>query len=371
MADSDEAIPTADPDAVQTPEIAPPSVPPARRSGLFPAVAGGAIAAILGFAAAQFVPDGWPLQSNAETAATLATQAAALATVEQEITRLSAALAAVEARPAVDPALADRVVALEQRPLSVDLALPARIEALESEFAAMASMPGDGTGASAAALAAQAAALEALQAEVARLKGSAGSAADSSATAEAIAAQLAEAEARAAALRSEAEANAAHANARAALRQIAVALETGGPFESALSAFAETDLPEVLARNAATGLPALTDLQATFPDAARKALDVALRADMGEGWTERFTSFLRSQTGARSTTPREGDDPDAVLSRIEAALSAGLVTDALALMPALPQVSQDVMADWTAKAQTYLSGQAALATLTTVMGAQE
>ncbi|MGL4320847.1 MAG: COG4223 family protein, partial [Paracoccaceae bacterium] len=88
-------------------------------------------------------------------------------------------------------------------------------------------------------------------------------------------------------------------------------------------------------------------------------------------WGDRVSSFLRSQTGARSLSPREGDDPDAVLSRIEAALAAGSVADAFALMPALPEVSQAAMAEWVASAQLHLDGQQALATLTAAVGGVE
>jgi hypothetical protein len=379
MADTDRAnsFPEAEvpvdeaPNARVISDTALPAAPPLpRRASVVPMMLGGGLAAALGFGAAQFVPDGWPVQSTAALEATLATQAAALTEAEAEIARLSAALAAVEARPAADPALSERLNAVEARPPYDDTAITARLTALEGQLAAIAALPADGSAASPAALAAQAEAIAALQAEVATLKGSTGNAADITAAAEAAAAQLAEAEARAAELRATAEAEAAQSLARASLRQLAVALETGGPFETALAGIT-AEIPEILSTNAATGLPTLTDLQTTFPDAARTALDTALRANMGDGWGARLTSFLRSQTGARSTTPREGDDPDAVLSRAEAALATGTVTDALALIAALPAESQTVMQPWVATANTYLAGQDALATLTSAFGVQE
>lgn len=371
MAATDEAIVTPDADPILDHAAEPIAPPPARRSRFFPAVVGGAVAAALGFGAAQFVPDGWPLQSTADLETRIAAQTAALSEAEAEIARLGAALVAVEARPAADPALADRVAALEAFPSPDDSRLEARMVALEQEFAAIAAMPADGSAASPAAIAAQSAAIAALQAEVAALKGSTGSAADITAAAEAAEAKLAEAEARAADLRAAAEADAAQSLARTSVRQIAVALETGGPFETALTAFDPAQVPDILAANALTGLPTVTDLQSNFPDAARAALDEALRADMGEGWSERVGSFLRSQTGARSTTPREGDDPDAVLSRAEAALAAGLVPDALALVADLPTVSQEAMANWVSSATLYLAGQEALDTLTAATGGLE
>ena len=63
-------------------------------------------------------------------------------------------------------------------------------------------------------------------------------------------------------------------------------------------------------------------------------------------------SFFQRQLGARSVTPREGDDPDAVLSRIEAAVKAGDLSTALTEAEALPPEAQDAMGDWLSQATT-------------------
>ena len=52
----------------------------------------------------------------------------------------------------------------------------------------------------------------------------------------------------------------------------------------------------------------------------------------------------------RSLLPREGDDPDAVLSRIEAAVGEGRLSDALAEIELLPDVAKDKLSDWAAQA---------------------
>jgi hypothetical protein len=372
MADTDttNTFPEAEVILENPPSPAPPQPMPRRRSP-FPAFLGGAVAAAFGFGVAQLVPDGWPIQSTAALETALATQSAALTAAEAEIARLSAEVAAVESRPSVDPETEARLGALESQPAFDAAPLDARLKTVEEDLARIVAMPSDGSAASPAALAAQASALAALQAEVAALKGSSGSAADITAAAEAAAAQLAEAEARAAELRTQAEADARQALSVASLRQLAVALETGGPFEAALAGISGAEIPAILSDNAALGLPTLSDLQAAFPDAARAALDVALRADMGDGWGDRLTSFLRSQTGARSTEPREGDDPDAILSRAEAALGNGLVPEAISLVGTLPEVVQPAMADWNAAAQTYLAGQEALSKLGLAFGVQK
>ncbi len=96
---------------------------------------------------------------------------------------------------------------------------------------------------------------------------------------------------------------------------------------------------------------------------ARAALEAALRANMGESWTDRVSSFLRSQTGLRSLTPREGDDPDAILSRAEAALAQGNVAQTLTELEVLPPAAKPPLEDWTAQAKLRLDAEAALAAM--------
>ena len=102
--------------------------------------------------------------------------------------------------------------------------------------------------------------------------------------------------------------------------------------------------------------------------AARAALDAALRADMGQSWADRATNFLRTQTGARSTTARAGTDPDAVLSRAEAALRAHDLATALTEIAALPAPALAEMAAWQALAETQLAGETAVAGLAAALG---
>lgn len=73
--------------------------------------------------------------------------------------------------------------------------------------------------------------------------------------------------------------------------------------------------------------------------------------------------FLRVQTGARSVEPREGDDPDAVLSRADAAVKAGDIKGALGLIATLPQAGQDAMSGWTGKAAVWVQAKDALTAL--------
>ena len=140
-------------------------------------------------------------------------------------------------------------------------------------------------------------------------------------------------------------------------------MDSGAPYASALPELGGADLPPVLVDNAAVGLPTVAGLADSFPEAARTALEAALRANMGESWTDRVSSFLRSQTGLRSLTPREGNDPDAVLSRAEAALTQGRVAEAITELAAMPEAGKPALADWLALAQTRVDAEAAVAAL--------
>ena len=61
---------------------------------------------------------------------------------------------------------------------------------------------------------------------------------------------------------------------------------------------------------------------------------------------------MQSQLGARSVTPQEGDGADAVLSRAEAALRTGNLTDVLAELDTLPDPAKPAIAAWLETAKT-------------------
>jgi hypothetical protein len=151
-----------------------------------------------------------------------------------------------------------------------------------------------------------------------------------------------------------AERNARIATARAAAAKIIAAVDNGAPFATELAELQEAggvEVPEILAETAETGVATLGDLQIRFPDVARDGLSAARKeeADAGQGG---FGAFLDRQLGARSVTPQEGDDPDAVLSRAEAAVRQGRLGDALAEIDALPDSARAAMSTWISQAET-------------------
>ncbi len=83
----------------------------------------------------------------------------------------------------------------------------------------------------------------------------------------------------------------------------------------------------------------------------------------GVGFLDRLTGFLRAQLGMRSLRPREGNEPEAILARAEAALQEGDLARALAELDSLPPAGLEAMASWRAKAEQRLAALALLARL--------
>lgn len=147
------------------------------------------------------------------------------------------------------------------------------------------------------------------------------------------------------------------ATVRAAWDQVRVALDSGAPYTDALNVVTDVSgvaAPDPLVSSAAGGVPTLAELQRQYSSAARTALEASIRADTGDAPMDRLTSFLRVQSGMRSLTPREGDDPDAILSRMEAALRAGDLETVLAESEGLPDPGREALSEWAAAAQTRL-----------------
>lgn len=335
----------------EAPVAPPPSVQPApsRGGSVFAGmVLGGVIAAGAGFGLARLMPDLLPMGDATLLSETVAEQGAEIAALKAELA----------ARPDLENVVV-RLAALEAAPTPASAAeIEEKVSALEAAVAELMARP-----------VVDAASDPALATEVAALReqvsalGAGGSVpADVLAAVDAAEARLKQTEERAAELAREAEAAAAAARRAAALDRLAAALDSGAPFAAALPELG-ADLPPVLAQNAATGLPTIADLADAFPDVARQSLEAALRANMGESWTDRVSNFLRSQTGLRSLGPRDGNDPDAVLSRAEAALRSGDVRTAITELAAMPEAGKPALEGWLAMAQTRSDAEAAIAAL--------
>lgn len=136
------------------------------------------------------------------------------------------------------------------------------------------------------------------------------------------------------------------AAAQSAVAIVRGALGEGDPYADNLAPITEAgvEIPAALSGPAADGVPTQGTLLEEFPPAARDALDAARLSDPNS--TKGLGSFLKRQLGARSTTPQDGDDTDAILSRAEAALKASDLNTALTELQALPDVAAEKMAGW-------------------------
>lgn len=316
---------------------APPPPPPAEnKSGFIPLVFGGLIAGAIGYAIPTFMQADTP-----DAMAAVEAVGARVASVEGTLAGMDGLGGQIEAVATDVAAIAVPDIA----PLEAGLSgLNEQLAAMEARIAALEARPVGDSGVTAGEIAALSASLEEQMAQSAAL----------TAEIERMAAMQAEGLANA-----ETEAlNAARAaKEAAALQVVATALATGEPFEAVVAEV--PSLPEALTSVASEGVPTAESLQDSFPDLARSALSVA-RAGTAETSAEGMFAFIQKQVNARSVAPREGDDPDAVLSRVGAAVEAGDFTAAISELQALPPEALSVLAEWQAAAQIRADAQTAL-----------
>lgn len=311
-----------------------PFAEPAKSGSAMPAILGGLVAGAIGFGAAYFVLP----KPDMTLPAKISAQASEITELRDQIAAVPAPdLSGVEAAQA---ATADAMVAADER-----------ITALETRLNDLSNRAGDSGSLSTAAYEAE---LDALRSEMENLRGTA-------------IAELESAREQAAEIENNAEAAARAATGRASLARIQSGMETGAPLGEALDDLAaalQADVPAALTA-VRDGTPTLAALQSDFPALARAALATA-RAEGVSGEAEGgFASFLRNQFDVRSVAPKDGDGTDAILSRAEATLRHGRLTDALAEVGALPEVARAELSDWIALAEARADALAAAATLST------
>ncbi|PZO67097.1 MAG: hypothetical protein DI498_05020 [Paracoccus denitrificans] len=369
-----------------------PAVPAARRGGFWPLFLGGVIAAALGAGAtywaiprlpAQWQPAGAPavatgvdeqaldqrfadLRAESENAARAAAEAAvnsAGASLAPEALRAAQEAGADAARTALadlpaptqggtDPAQvaqltttieaqAQRIAALEStvQPLTTS-DVPQRLSALDQQIKDLAARP-DFDPAVAERLAALIQQADAAQAKLNDVESEAGR------------------------LQQAAEDAARQARANSAATIFTQSLDTTITDDQRAAALADLEQAGVAA-NPALQAPVvpLDQLKSEFEDAAQAGLRAALRAG-SEGTGNAFVNFLKVQTGAHSVEPKEGSDPDAVLSRARAKVADNDIAAALSEIDALPEVSRTAMTEWTAKARAWIAARDAVGALTT------
>lgn len=300
---------------------------PKQNETFVPLIFGGAVACALGFFGGQIdaIEQRLGLGGESELVALVETQVDALDNQAAQIAALTERLAAAEAIEVPEIDLSGVNGAIETQADTV-AQLAARIAEMEKRPMT--------EGVSEAAIAAYESELQGLQASVEAQRNEIESLLDE--------ARLSE---------NSAAAQARVALARAAMSQIITAVNSGAPYADALAdlqANGDAEIPEALIANAQDGVPTLAALREAFPSNARAALSAVRSGTTGGS----VAGFLQKQLGVRSVEPRDGSDPDAILSRAEAAIRDGQIGDALAEINGLPEAARAAMADWTASAET-------------------
>lgn len=327
----------------QPDEIRPDEIRVVKKNAFFPVFLGGIVAAGIGFTAAKtqildpLLPASWRMASQVE----VQNLSGRIDAQSQDLSALDGKVAGMGAPDlsGVESAIADNAAALSitQKKLA---AVAADLGGLDSRLTILEKRPIT-EGVSKSAIAAYERELQALQDSVAQQRSE-------------IETLLTDART----MEQNAEMTAQDALSRAALTRVLSAIDHGGSFDAALNDLAATsgiEPPAALQAVAQSGVIQLSQLQDRFPDAARAALSAARLAepDAEHG----IMSFLQRQLGARSVAPREGSDPDAVLSRAEAALKEGRLYDTLAEIETLPPEALAAMSDWVSLAQTRKAAQ--------------
>ncbi|MEO9773184.1 mitofilin family membrane protein [Roseibium sp.] len=133
------------------------------------------------------------------------------------------------------------------------------------------------------------------------------------------------------------------------------AVDSGRAYETELAAVkaglpADIDL-SALEAHAKTGVEPVSVLIAGFPPVGRKIYQTFSEPDRTGDVLDSLLSSARSIVSVRGLGDDEGTGPDAVLRRMETAVSSGDLKAALAAYQELPGDSQAVAADWAARAQ--------------------
>ncbi|WP_342077401.1 hypothetical protein [Yoonia sp. SS1-5] len=340
--------------AAPEPAAAPAPPPPAQKSGFLPLLLGGVVAGGIGYVAGSM----GLVQTDTTLADQVASQSETLAAIEASIAEPpSVDLSGIETAQA---ALSDNITTLQDQ-LDTGLnglraELDDAVAALDTRVADLESLPvGDGTVSERA--------ISAYEAELEELRSRLEAMSDTATV------QLEEARAEAASIEANAEAAARAAAGRAALARVQTALDDGAPLGAALTDLQDAldgPVPDALMA-AQDGVPTLASLQESFPEVARTALVAARSADVAGEETSGIGAFFRNQFDVRSVAPREGDDVDAILSRAEAAVKAGRLSDALAETAALPEEARVEMTEWLGLAESRADAIAAVDVLTTTL----
>ena len=139
-------------------------------------------------------------------------------------------------------------------------------------------------------------------------------------------------------------------------------LAAGAPFTGELAALASLGVDsEKLAplKPMAEGGPSGATLSSAFAQLAPSILAAAAKRD-GGSISDRFLDHLRGLVVVHDLSEKTGDDPDALVTQVEALSRRGDLTGALAAFARLPEPARKVAAGWAAEAGQAEAAAAAL-----------
>lgn len=333
--------------AEEKPQLQPEPKVEVVQGSMWPGIFGGVVAALVGFIVGRgdvidtYLPAALQRAEATFDSSALEAETAALSSQAEDLAAQAVALSGQTA------GLAAQTEALTAQTESQG----ARLDALEVAIGSENSDALDGIATELALLSDRISALENQPIELPEELANAASTADVDALQSALDAQKSQIEnlaERAAAAEASAAGEAARLLAQAALMRVMTAVDSGAAFSPVLAELEDVtpvEVPEALQTAAETGVPTLSDLQASFPEAARAGL-AAARAEVPESDVTSIGGFLKRQLNVRSVTPREGTDPDAILSRAQAAIDTGDLGAALSQTEALPDAAKTAMNNW-------------------------
>ena len=148
------------------------------------------------------------------------------------------------------------------------------------------------------------------------------------------------------------------AAAQSVVSRLRSALDAGAPYGDLVAELSrlQVEVPEDIQVAADTGVATLAGLRDGFAPAARAALAAAREETKGSGG---IMAYVNRHLGARSVAPREGDDPDAILSRAGAAVEGADISAALDELAALPDSAKAQLEAWQTSARIRLDAEAA------------
>ncbi len=152
-----------------------------------------------------------------------------------------------------------------------------------------------------------------------------------------------------------------------ALTSLRRAAAGGAPFAAdvdMVATFGETSGALTQLRTfAVTGVPTTADLAAAFPPVADAILAATAGDSPNVGWWGKLVGSMRGLVSIKPAGPMPGDDPPAIVSRMQAAVDARDLAQTLAEREALPPAGKEASAHWADEATDRLSVDRLVATI--------